>query len=85
MDRIRYALAEWSVEKRPKGWYFSKTYGKSDLHGPYSSAISVSLMIARELLRELTRRHSLTIDSSPTEEKSHGEEHERSRSPEASE
>jgi hypothetical protein len=46
-----YALSMWSVEKRPTGWYFSKSayHGrKHDWRGPYRTEFSVKLMIARE-------------------------------------
>jgi hypothetical protein len=49
-----YALSMWTVEKRPTGWYFSKSAYHGDKHdwrGPYSSEMSVTLMIARELLK----------------------------------
>jgi hypothetical protein len=52
-----YALKEWTVEKRPKGWYFWRTYGdKTEAKGPYSSEVSCCLMIARQLCRELVTR-----------------------------
>ena len=51
-----YALQGWTVERRTKGWYFSRTYGQSEPKGPYSTPISVCLMVARELLKELKRR-----------------------------
>ena len=52
-----YALKEFTVERRAKGWYFWRTYGgKDDLKGPYGSMTSVSLMIARQLRRELAKR-----------------------------
>ena len=51
-----YALQGWTVEKRAKGWYLFRTYGESQPRGPYSSSISVCLMVARELLKELKRR-----------------------------
>ena len=56
-----YALSMWSVEKRPTGWYFSKSAYHGDKHnwrGPYSSEMSVTLMIARELLKEIKKRHA---------------------------
>lgn len=52
-----YALKEFTVEFRAKGWYFWRTYGdKDDLKGPYSSMASVTLMIAREFGREIAKR-----------------------------
>ena len=55
-----YALAEWTVECRAKGWYFWRTYGdKTDAKGPYSSLSSVTLMIARNLKREVAKRDAV--------------------------
>ena len=56
-----YALDMWTVEKRPNGWYFSKSAYHGDKHnwrGPYSTGMSVTLMIARELLKEIKKRHA---------------------------
>ena len=42
-----------------RGWYFGRTgrFGdKSEMKGPYGSIASVTLMIARELLREIRKR-----------------------------
>lgn len=55
-----YALDMWTVEKRSSGWYFSKSAYHGDKHqwrGPYSSEFSVTLMIARELQKEIRKRH----------------------------
>ena len=51
-----YALREWTVELRARGWFYFRTYGEKEEKGPYRSMASVTLMIARELLREITRR-----------------------------
>jgi len=52
-----YMLANYTVELRVKGWFYWPTYGdKSDAKGPYSSIVSVSLMIARQLGREIKKR-----------------------------
>ena len=52
-----YALKEFTVEKKAKGWYFRPTYGSDDeWRGPYSSQASVTLMIARQLKREIVKR-----------------------------
>ena len=54
-----YALADFTVERRPKGWYFSRTArydDKASWKGPYSSIASVTLMVALELSKEITRR-----------------------------
>jgi hypothetical protein len=59
-----YALDMWTVEKRPHGWYFSRSAYHGDKHhwrGPYSSEFSVTLMIARELRKEIKKRHRLPL------------------------
>jgi hypothetical protein len=57
-----YALQNWSVTKRSRGWFIARTSGtfSSDRRrwkGPYSSVASATLMIARELGKELVKRH----------------------------
>ena len=54
-----YALAGFTVECKPSGWFYWPTYGEKALKGPYSSETSVCLMIARQLRKELQRRDSL--------------------------
>ncbi len=51
-----FALASWTAERRAKGWYIRKTDHEGDWRGPYSTIASVSLMIARELAKELAKR-----------------------------
>lgn len=52
-----YALDMFTVELRAKGWFFWHSYGdKAQAKGPYSSIASVTLMIARQLGREIKRR-----------------------------
>ena len=54
-----YALADYTVERTVRGWYFGRTSRFGDLHGlkgPYSSERSVALMIARELIKEIAKR-----------------------------
>ena len=54
-----YKLAEFTVERRPKGWFFTRTArfdDKPDWRGPYSSMASVTLMIARQLKKEMAKR-----------------------------
>jgi hypothetical protein len=54
-----YALADYTVERTARGWYFGRTSRFGDMHamkGPYSSERSVALMIARELLNEIVKR-----------------------------
>ena len=56
-----YALADYTVERTSKGWYFGRTSRFGDLNGmkgPYSSERSVALMIARELIKEIEKRDS---------------------------
>jgi hypothetical protein len=44
----KYALADFSVELRARGWYFGRPYDPANKYrGPYNSIASVTLMIAR--------------------------------------
>ena len=57
--RRLYMLAEYTVEHRKGGWYFGRSarYGdKEELRGPYRSISSVTLVIARQLKREIAKR-----------------------------
>ena len=57
-----YALADFTVEGRADKWFFWKTarYGdKEDRKGPYSSVASVTLMIARQLGKDIKKRDSV--------------------------
>lgn len=52
-----YTLGVFTVEHRAKGWFYWPLYGdKKAAKGPYSSMSSVTLMVARELKREIARR-----------------------------
>jgi hypothetical protein len=51
-----YALLSYTAGLRARGWFFWDTYSGSHAKGPYRSMASVTLMVARELLREITRR-----------------------------
>jgi hypothetical protein len=51
-----YALDSWTIEKRARGWFISRTYSPATRLGPYRSEASACLMIARQLRRELARR-----------------------------
>ena len=54
-----YALADYTVERTHRGWYYGRTSRFGDVHamkGPYSSERSVALMIARELINEIVKR-----------------------------
>jgi len=61
-----YALADYTVERTHRGWYFGRTSRFGDLHalrGPYSSERSVALMSAREVLKEIEKRDaSYSVD-----------------------
>jgi hypothetical protein len=54
-----YALDGFTVEKRPNGWFYRRTYHDEDWSGPYSSEMSLCLMIAHALKRELLNRDRL--------------------------
>ena len=58
MPRSTFALNSWSAELRSNGWYYGDTYRdeKSQFRGPYTSIASVTLMIAREMTKEISRR-----------------------------
>lgn len=52
-----YALADYTVECRARGWYFGRPHQpRSEFKGPYRSVASVTLMIARRLRKEVERR-----------------------------
>jgi hypothetical protein len=54
-----YALADFTVEGRGDKWYFWRTarYGdKEEKKGPYGSLSSVTLMIARQLKKDVQKR-----------------------------
>lgn len=56
----RYALADFTVERRARGWYFGRQFHPPKSYaGPYASIASVTLMIARQLRREVERRDAL--------------------------
>ena len=54
-----YALADYTVERTSRGWFYGRTSRFGDMHamkGPYSSERSVALMIACELIKEIVKR-----------------------------
>jgi hypothetical protein len=54
-----YALADFTVEGKSGKWFYWRTARYGDLeerHGPYSSIDSVTLMIARQLKKDITKR-----------------------------
>ena len=63
-ERFVYALASWTVEKRARGWYYTRTanrHSSRDWRGPYCSEASVAMMIARELRREIKVRYERQV------------------------
>ena len=58
MPKLTFALNHWTAEQRGKYWYYGDTYRDepSKYRGPYSSMTSVTLMIAREMTKEIVRR-----------------------------
>jgi hypothetical protein len=56
---MRYALQQYTVERRDRGWYFARTFCRGDhpsWRGPYRSMESVTLVIAKQLKKEIKRR-----------------------------
>jgi hypothetical protein len=59
-EHRRFVLADYTVERRPRGWYFGRPYAPPRSYlGPYASVASVTLMIARQLKKEVERRDTL--------------------------
>jgi len=58
MPRQAFALNTWTVEQRGDDWYYGDTYRDDPkaFRGPYTSLASVTLMLAREMVREIIRR-----------------------------
>jgi hypothetical protein len=54
-----YVLAQFTVTYRVRGWYFRRTDYDDDWPGPYVNEMSVCLMIARALMKELVKRDGL--------------------------
>lgn len=55
----RYLIGQYSVERTPKGWQFcpaGREKEKGAWSRPYSSIASVTLMVARQLRKEVERR-----------------------------
>jgi hypothetical protein len=64
LDNVKrtYALADFTVEGRGTQWFYWRTarYGdKEERRGPYGSIASVTLMIARQLRRDITKRDAV--------------------------
>jgi hypothetical protein len=61
LDNLKrtYACADYTIEGRGTKWFFWRTarYGdKEEKRGPYSSLTSATLVIARQLRREVEKR-----------------------------
>jgi hypothetical protein len=58
LDRTRnvISLPAYNVEKRGAYWYYWRApfFSQENPKGPYGSAMSVCMMIARELVQEVT-------------------------------
>jgi hypothetical protein len=55
----RYMLGTFTVERMPAGWKFCKQGHEKEVGAwskPYSSIASVTLMVARQLKKEIERR-----------------------------
>jgi hypothetical protein len=63
MPKSTFALNHWTAEQRGNGyWYYGDTYRDrpDQFRGPYSSMASVTLMLAREMMKEIVRRQERT-------------------------
>lgn len=66
-EQRRFALADYTVECRERGWYFGRHFDPASAYrGPYTSTASVTLSIARELRREIERRHRSSLQPPPS-------------------
>jgi hypothetical protein len=58
LDKTRnvISLSAYNVERRGEYWYYWRApfFSKEHPKGPYGSAMSVCMMIARELVQEIT-------------------------------
>ncbi|MGC2463225.1 MAG: hypothetical protein WA446_19995 [Steroidobacteraceae bacterium] len=64
-ERYVYALSDWTVEKRERGWYFARSanrHSNGDWRCPYCSEASVAMMIARQLRREIIERYQHQVN-----------------------
>jgi hypothetical protein len=64
-ERYVYALTDWTVEKRERGWYFARSanrHSNGDWRGPYRSEASVAMMIDRQLRREIAERYQRQVN-----------------------
>ena len=66
--RFTYALADYTAERRPDGWFVAKTVPsfvdeKPSWKGPFETIESACLSIARHLSVELADRHTRSIEA----------------------
>ena len=63
MAKMAFALNNWTAELRHDGWYYGDTYGQAatEYRGPYTSMASVTLMIAREMTKDIARRQQRMV------------------------
>lgn len=66
-DKFTYALKAWSVERRGGGWFYTETTpsilgNKPYWRGPYESVENAGRAIARNLVVEITDRHTRAIE-----------------------
>ena len=54
-----YAFASFSIKCQNARWYYRKTDSNEDWKGSYGSEISVVLMIARDLNKEVRKRDAV--------------------------
>lgn len=59
--RLIYALTQWTVERRGRGWYIATTRdqfsGSDGWRGAYCSIESACLAISKRLAKEARQRH----------------------------
>jgi hypothetical protein len=66
--RFTYALADYTAERRPDGWFVAETVPsfvneKPRWKGPFDTIESACLAIARRLAVELADRHTRSIEA----------------------
>ena len=67
-ERTRYLLADYTVEHRDNGWYFGGHFAPAKSYrGPYASVTSVTLMIAKQLRKDVERRDTRRPSTLPSD------------------
>jgi 2-polyprenyl-6-methoxyphenol hydroxylase-like FAD-dependent oxidoreductase len=67
-EKLTYALAAYTAERRKDGWYVAKTVpsfngAKPKWQGPFETIESTCLSMARHLSVELADRHTRSIEA----------------------